>query len=281
MSLPAFLRSLSAQELDDRPEPALGLGDQDAAVALLAATRSVLTARTETEIVTAIARFGLSLGGRLVPADQDDGSSIPLDVMLGTGPPVLFDAEALSIARMRLEQFLPLLVEDARTAIVRLHHHAEVQAASATDPLTGLLSRRELMRQLPGLAVGDVICLIDIDHFRAVNEREGHVGGDLVLRDLGRLILANIRGSDRAGRFGGDEIVLVLTGVPEAVALKRLRLLQRLWAETSSHAVTFSAGAAALDARGWAFALENADAAMYLAKRGGRNQSLCCPEDPS
>jgi diguanylate cyclase (GGDEF)-like protein len=84
------------------------------------------------------------------------------------------------------------------------------------------------MRQLPCLEIGDVICLLDIDHFNSINERHGHVGGDLVLRDLGRLINANIRGADRAGRYGGDEIVILLRGVPEPVAVKRLSLLQQV-----------------------------------------------------
>lgn len=271
--LPAFLDRLVEEEIDDRPVPVLGLGDQDAAVALLAATRSVLWATTEQEIITAVARFGLSLGGRLVPAADDEGSGIPLDIALGVGPPLLFDADALSITRMRLEQLLPVLIEDARTAIIRLRHLDDVQTASGTDPLTGLLSRRELMRQLPGLQVGDVVCLLDIDYFRAVNERLGHIGGDLVLRDLGRLIVANIRGSDRAGRYGGDEIVILFKDVPEPVALGRLELLQQLWAQLPSQTVTFSAGACSLDARGWQSALENADAAMYLAKNEGRNRS--------
>lgn len=73
----------------------------------------------------------------MVLAETDAGSAIPLDIALGAGPAVLFDADALSLARMRLEQFLPLLVEDARTAISRLRHLGDVQSASSMDPLTG------------------------------------------------------------------------------------------------------------------------------------------------
>ncbi len=273
LTLPAFLTLLTDEAADDRKVPALGLGDQEAALVLLAATRAVLVARTEIEIVTAVARFGLDLGGRLIPASADTGSALPLDIALGTGPPVLFQADALSLTRMRLEQLLPVLLEDARTAISRIRHLEDVQQASGTDPLTGLLSRRELMRQFPRLEVGDTICLLDIDHFKTINDREGHVGGDLVLRDLGQLILANIRGTDLAGRYGGDEIVLLLPGAPETVAVERLERLQLLWAQSSTQPVTFSAGAARLDDHGWEVALANADAAMYLAKEQGRGRS--------
>lgn len=272
-ALPRFLARLVLHDRDERPVPGLGLGDQDAAVALLAATRAVLLASTDAEVVSAVARFGLDVGGRLVPARADAGSAVPLDIMIGIGPPVLLDAEALSVARMRLEQFLPMLVEDARCAVARLRHIEDVQAASLTDPLTGLLSRRELMRRLPSVGVGDVICLLDVDHFKQINERDGHVGGDLVLRDLGHLIRASVRGCDSAGRYGGDEIVMLLHGIPEAVAVKRLERLQELWGEEAADTVTFSAGAAAIDQDGWTVALAHADAAMYLAKRQGRNRS--------
>jgi diguanylate cyclase (GGDEF)-like protein len=272
-TLPLALARLAAEDADDRPVPSLGLGDQDAAIALLEATRAVLLASNDTEVVAAVGRFGLRVGGWMVPAALDAGTALPLDVAFGTGPPVLFDADQLSLERMRLEQFLPMLVEDARMALSRLRHLEDVQGASGIDPLTGLLSRRELMRRMPGLEVGDVICLLDIDHFKAINDRDGHVGGDLVLRDLGQLIGSNIRERDCAGRYGGDELVLLLKSVPEPVAVERLSRLQQVWSEGSLPTVTFSAGAAALDHQGWEVALAHADAAMYVAKQSGRNRS--------
>ncbi len=271
--LPPFLATLVGEEPDDRPAPALGLGDQDAAVAMLAATRAVLLARDDVEVVTAVARFSIDMGGRLLPASRDVGTAIPVDIALGTGTPVLVNADMLSIARMRLEQLLPTLIEDARSAISRLRHLVEVEAASGTDPLTGLLSRRELMRRLSRVGVGDVLCLLDVDAFRAINERDGHVGGDLVLRDLGRLLRTNVRGQDEAGRYGGDEIVVIFRGMVERVAVQRLRRLQDLWRDGAPGSVTFSAGAAAVDEGGWSNALDKADAAMYAAKADGGDRS--------
>jgi hypothetical protein len=124
---------LAEEEPDDRPVPSLGLGDPDAAALLIAATRAVLVAESERDVVTAVARFGLGLGGRMVAADDDAGSALPLDIAFGTSRPVLFDADPLSVARMRLQQFLPLLLEDARTAIVRLRRLDDLQSAAAAD----------------------------------------------------------------------------------------------------------------------------------------------------
>jgi hypothetical protein len=133
-ALPGFLATLVVEQPDDRPVPALGLGDQDAAIALLAATRAVLLAGTATDVVTAVARFSLGMGGVLVLASQDAGTAIPLDITLGDGVPVLVDAEVFSISRMRLEQFLPTLVEDARCAVSRLRHLNELERASTSAP---------------------------------------------------------------------------------------------------------------------------------------------------
>jgi hypothetical protein len=82
LELPAFLARLTDDEVHDRPVPSLGLGEQDAAIALLAATRAVLLAATDADVITAVARFGLDMGGRMVLAGTDAGSAIPLDIAL-------------------------------------------------------------------------------------------------------------------------------------------------------------------------------------------------------
>ena len=129
------------------------------------------------------------------------------------------------------------------------------------------------MRQLPGLGIGDVICLLDIDNFKDINTQQGHVGGDLVLRRLGVLIRANIRGADTAGRYGGDEVIIMLRGASETVAVDRLGLLQQL-GEGRVVAGHVLRRRRVVDDSGWQVALSHADAAMYRAKHDGRNRSI-------
>lgn len=123
--------------------------------------------------------------------------------------------------------------------------------------------------------------MIDVDHFKDVNDRYGHPAGDRVLSALATLLRRRLRQSDTVGRYGGDEFAVLLDDLEEADAL---RLLRRLLAEFSAQAhqtpgdatfhVTFSAGIAMLDTAtmdldGWRQA---ADSALYAAKAAGRNR---------
>ena len=260
-----------------RPLPELGLGDSAAAADLLLATRSVQAATTVPDVVAALAQFVTSIGGRLTTAS--DKEALPIDLGFGSGPPVLAAADNVSPARMRLEQFLPALAEDARFAVSRLRHLSDLERAADTDSLTGLLTRRRLMRSLAGSRAGDVVCLIDIDDFKTVNDSQGHAAGDQVLAGLGKLVLANVRAVDSAGRYGGDEIVLLLRDSTPTMAVDRLQRIQRDWREAGAGNPTFSGGVAGVHDSGWKAAMARADDAMYAAKARGRDQVVAAPEE--
>jgi diguanylate cyclase (GGDEF)-like protein len=159
----------------------------------------------------------------------------------------------------------------------RLRHQAQLLAdaldeQAGTDTLTGLATRRVLAQRLKEAQPGDVVVIIDIDHFKAVNDTHGHLTGDRILADLGGLLLKAVRHGDLAVRFGGEEFVLLLTdaGLPQAEAI--LGRLRDTW--RSNHAdVTFSAGIAPIDTKAdTTSALAAADRALYLAKQSGRNR---------
>ncbi|HEY0944029.1 MAG TPA: diguanylate cyclase [Opitutaceae bacterium] len=163
---------------------------------------------------------------------------------------------------------------------------AELKRLATHDPLTGLLNRRELDRILNeeserarrfGRPLS--LVLIDVDHFKAVNDTYGHPAGDAVLREVSRRLLDNVREIDRLVRFGGEEIALVFLETDgEAAQEGAQRLVDLVRAETvdigSAHIkVTISAGVASLprDASSGAELLVAADSALYAAKRAGRD----------
>ncbi|MBC7954628.1 MAG: GGDEF domain-containing protein [Cytophagales bacterium] len=159
------------------------------------------------------------------------------------------------------------------------------------DELTGLYNRRhalELMQQEAQRAErnGRPLCvaLIDIDHFKRVNDEHGHAQGDEVLRTFAEGAAAALRETDTLGRWGGEEFIVML---PETPAEAAVGVLARVHMQLSSVRfnaidpalrVTFSAGIAICQpGEKLAVAIERADQAMYAAKQGGRDRSVVSP----
>ena len=99
----------------------------------------------------------------------------------------------------------------------------ELVAAASTDPLTGFLNRRELPRLLELLQPEDAVVLLDLDHFKRINDDLGHHAGDLVLADFGKTVRGALRSEDTALRYGGDEVLLVLAGQVRPVRTRSWR----------------------------------------------------------
>jgi diguanylate cyclase (GGDEF)-like protein len=149
--------------------------------------------------------------------------------------------------------------------------HRILSAHAHTDALTGLINRRALNDRLAIAASGDTLVMCDLDHFKALNDRQGHAAGDQVLADFGELLIASLRGEDAAGRYGGEEFVLLLSQTSPEAALDVLIRMRIRWA--SMHpGLTFSSGVAAItDSAPVAAALSAADEALYSSKQAGRN----------
>ena len=182
-----------------------------------------------------------------------------------------------------------------RQAAELQHALERIQRLATRDELTGLYNRRHLrdemareaeraQRQHAPLA----LCLIDVDHFKPINDRHGHALGDEVLCGLSDLLLRLTRTGDVLGRWGGEEFLLLLPATPLAQAAE---VVDRLRAAAGSAMVSaslpelrvsFSAGLAAVDAvDAIENALELADRALYRAKAEGRNRVCADAADGS
>jgi diguanylate cyclase len=195
---------------------------------------------------------------------------------------------ALVLARSAL---LGLYASDLRTLLAQ--RNAQLAATSEKleqlahrDGLTGALNRRSVIRlldeerermQRSGQPFG--VALLDIDRFKRVNDRHGHLVGDEVLRRFTVKVTAQMRGTDRLGRYGGEEFLLLLTAATDigaaAAAVDRMRtaVAREDWDEVAFGLdVTFSAGVAMCrDGDSGEQLIGRADRALYRAKREGRN----------
>jgi diguanylate cyclase (GGDEF)-like protein len=231
--------------------------------------------------------------------DYRGGAVVDADVMRNVetafGVPVRWDGElkgALSIGFFTLRPVhaedidtLQAMADLAAVACSNAEAFERVQAAARTDSLTGFLNhgaiqvrlREEIWRARRDDAPLSCL-LVDLDNFKPINDRHGHLVGDELLQQVATAIAAEFRPYDGVARYGGDEFVLVLPGADEEVALDAARRLRSVVAETSrgfgdlGAPVTASVGIAR-----WrepltaGELLDRADRALLLAKRNGKD----------
>jgi diguanylate cyclase (GGDEF)-like protein len=164
---------------------------------------------------------------------------------------------------------LELLTQALSEHLMRLELVNRLQHEALSDALTGIGNRRAAMQELSALAPGDAIVLIDLDHFKQVNDVHGHDAGDIELQSLGTFLAQEVRRDDRVFRFGGEEFLMVLSGSNSAAFVTRI---QAGWA-SRGQLTTLSAGHAVHRLGDVPQAtLKRADEALYRAKNGGRNR---------
>jgi len=213
----------------------------------------------------------------------------------GTAPPVFrgemeYYRKDASIMTGEL-QVIPLADADGhvvellgvtRDISERKRFEAELTKLAVTDPLTGLWNRRHTsellaadLTQAERYGQSLTLLMVDIDHFKAINDTHGHQTGDQVLAEVATRLLENIRNTDVVGRWGGEEFVILLRHCTLADGIATADKLRRRIADSpiAPHLhVSVSIGAATRqlgeDLASW---LARADAALYLAKRAGRN----------
>ncbi len=164
-----------------------------------------------------------------------------------------------------------------------------IKELARQDYLTGLFNRRYFQERLKEMVALSrrhnlffSLLLLDIDHFKTVNDTYGHDAGDEVLSALGEILLRESRQEDLAARFGGEELILMLpqTSAREVLAQdKRIRERFALKELPVSEQITFSSGIAEYSQRDSEDSLiKKADMALYQAKEGGRNRGVIYEE---
>jgi len=186
-------------------------------------------------------------------------------------------------------QVAGLIADLAAVAISNAQLYQKTEKLAITDGLTGLYNHRRFQERLSEeLARSErspsplALLLIDLDHFKQVNDSYGHPVGDLVLRGVARLLKESIRKVDLAARYGGEEFVVLLVDtelrgahrLAERIREAAARLVFR--AEGREFGISLSLGLAAYpqDARRKEDLIERADQALYYAKQGGRNRTV-------
>lgn len=221
-----------------------------------------------------------------VPLTTSDGYAIGTLCVMNTKPGCLSTGQR-DMLRKLARQVMALLELRANEKALKSSMD-ELETLATTDELTGLHNRRSLMNRLkfevartrrfrtPLTAV-----MVDVDHFKQINDEFGHQVGDEVLAAIGRLVRENVRVIDVAGRYGGEELCILLPNTPLEGARKFAETLRsRIEAQVHSAGartvpVTASLGIGSfnhMDIDDAEMLLKQADAALYRAKANGRNR---------
>ncbi len=176
-----------------------------------------------------------------------------------------------------------------RAQIHDLENEKEMyQKLSTIDALTGVMNRYGIGQFIGALGITRVsasVIVIDLDHFKRINDERGHAMGDRVLRTMGEILRSSIRNTDAVGRWGGEEFVLVCPGASMSDATDlaeklRHRVLQTNFIPEHPLPITASFGVAtSSEDQGFEDTFRQADQALYLAKNRGRNCVVCAGEE--
>jgi two-component system, cell cycle response regulator len=226
-----------------------------------------------------------------VPGEPDSGQVLAVPVRsMGNviGVVALYDRIDGRAFESADEDALRTLAGQASIAVDNVHLHHEAQRLSTTDPLTGLWNFRylsmSLAREIERSTRFDrplAVLMLDLDHFKAVNDSHGHARGDSVLRELAHRVQEQIREVDTFARYGGEEFVVVL---PETSVEGAAQLAERICVAVRREPfrqegeepldITVSVGGAAFPEHGStpATLMRSADKALYVAKGEGRDR---------
>jgi diguanylate cyclase (GGDEF)-like protein len=201
---------------------------------------------------------------------------------------VLLSEETNALSPYQIE-LLEVLGNQASTSIANAKFHKEIERLAITDGLTGLFNHRHFQERLTQefnrldrFSEPISLLIIDIDHFKGINDTYGHPAGDAALKDIANIIKKTVRNIDIPARYGGEEFVVILIGTDARGAMNMAERLRNAVRSTTFSAgkdnfkVTISIGVSTYPpgSKRKEELIERADKALYHAKRTGRNQSI-------
>jgi diguanylate cyclase (GGDEF)-like protein len=204
-------------------------------------------------------------------------------------PVSAFDATPLQIAAYALGGLLPVVSTIGYLLMCTEFNQRELAKAATLDHLTGICNRRAIedlatrsiaAARRHGIPLG--LMIVDVDHFKRINDEHGHQAGDVALVETVKRIRDSLRSEDLVGRLGGEEFVAVMPATDSGAALAAAERMRASFADRPMRlgevelAITVSIGVAVLDAHDQVYShlLRRADRAMYAAKTAGRNKVM-------
>ncbi|HEY0957231.1 MAG TPA: diguanylate cyclase [Roseateles sp.] len=294
-------RIVARQPMEQALGPVVALRRELVVLGVLAATAltlaALLLARRFSRPVEQLARIAARVESeRRVPEFPARAGARELD---GLSQAMQSMARALLQTEHELQQANATLESQVQQRTAELQAaNAKLEHLATRDPLTGLHNRRSLDARLAeaqaldrryGAGNGRVhgLLLVDADHFKRINDNHGHPAGDAVLTQLGQLLQASVRVTDVVARFGGEEFAVLLpelAGPLEAVmAAEKIRraVEAATFPEVGKLTISVGVSLASLDDADARPLIERADAALYEAKRGGRNAVVLKEASPA
>ncbi len=274
------------------------LADQDGEIRLLQSTgiREAKNLETDENILTAFAK-----GERIytcypknVVVNSTLTQFLPSEVLI---EPILYKNVPIAVILLaKADAFgaenlkkLPIFTQSLAVALHNAFDHEQLQKLAALDPLTGVLNRRFGMVRMHEEYARSVrkdiplgVMMLDIDHFKRINDTYGHVVGDRVLKNLAFQIRQGMREGDVLMRYGGEEFVVILPGAAKGDTFAIAERIRHIVSENkttygdSSIQITISIGCDAFpetSIKEEAELIKNADEAMYNSKNTGRNRT--------
>jgi diguanylate cyclase (GGDEF)-like protein len=230
---------------------------------------------------------GRAAGDARVTTDDGEDPTVAVPMIVGARVVGVIEGrgEGASAPKPDTLEVLEMLAVHAATAIEAARLHGRTTELALIDPLTRLANRRRLEDDLR-LEVERVlrygnplsIIMIDLDHFKQLNDSHGHQRGDDALQEVARIVTDNLRSTDTGYRYGGEELAVLVRDCAAAAAAdlaERLRaLIEHRFSGPGGLMVTASFGVAQMAPRGMTVSglVEAADKALYAAKRDGRNR---------
>lgn len=229
-----------------------------------------------------VAAYVLSTADRRSPVRMVVGvalAAISVAVCLPLLPITLWSADTPIHLIFVVDQVTSILLTTSILALEAERAHAALAVQALHDPLTGVLNRAGLVRDTETLIGSAGVVVVDLDHFKRINDRHGHAAGDHVLQVFAKAVEAILPVGGRLARFGGEEFVAVLPRHDRTASLlfaERLRMVvSRMPIDWKGEAIriSVSVGVAISDSgREVREAVERADEALYAAKANGRDQ---------